>query len=281
MQSGIRLLWLLVLLLPFSVGVNALEFRGSWKQGGLILGRVETGTRLIFEGRNVPVSPEGHFILALGRDSPAQVTLEVIRGAEVETRTFDVARRNYDIQRIEGVPQETVTPPPEVLERIQREAAMVYRARSGTTPRFDYLTGFTKPLEGPITGVYGSQRIYNGTPKNPHFGLDIAAPTGALVRAPASGIVRLAHRDMYFSGGTLIVDHGYGLYSSFIHLSDILVEEGQEVVRGEGIARVGATGRATGPHLDWRINVNDIRIDPAIVLDDFPLDEPASLSEGP
>ena len=130
--------------------------------------------------------------------------------------------------------------------------------------------GFVWPLEGTITGVYGSQRIYNGVPKSPHYGIDIAAPQGELVRAPAPGVVTLVHPDMYYSGGTLIVDHGHGLSSTFIHLSESLVEIGQRVEAGEVIAKVGSTGRSTGPHLDWRMNWFDVRIDPRLVLEALP-----------
>jgi len=254
----------------FSVYAGALDLRGDWQQGGLILGSVNPETKITFEGRQVDVSPEGHFIVALEQNTPSQVTLELDTKDVIERRVFKVTQRKYDIQKVEGVPQETVEPPPEVLDRIAREAALVASARSGSDPRLDYLAGFAKPLEGRISGVYGSQRYYNGIPRNPHYGLDIAAPEGALVHAPAAGVVRLAHPDLYFSGGTLIVDHGYGLFSSFIHLSEILVAEGQVVEAGDQIARVGATGRATGLHLDWRINWFDVRIDPALVLKSFP-----------
>lgn len=248
-----------------------LEIQGSWQQGGLLLAKTQPGTPVIFQGRSVQVSPEGYFVLALGRNAPPSVDLKLGSGDDAVVKTYDVRQRQYDIQRVEGVPQKTVTPPPEVTERIRKEAAMVADARAVLSPRLDYLAGFAKPLEGPITGVYGSQRVYNGSPRSPHYGLDIAAPTGAVVLAPAPGVVRLAHSNMYYSGGTLIVDHGYGVSSTFIHLSEITVSEGEEVLAGDPIAKVGATGRATGPHLDWRINWFDVRVDPALVLDQYPL----------
>ena len=148
---------------------------------------------------------------------------------------------------------------------------MVKQARKDLTESLDFLDGFQRPIQGPVTGVYGSQRFYNGVPKSPHYGVDYAAPTGTLVMAPASGVVRLAHRDLFYSGGTLIVDHGHGLSSTFLHLSDILVEQGVRVERGKPIARVGATGRATGPHLDWRRNWRQVRIDPVLVLQALPV----------
>jgi len=248
-----------------------LEIQGSWQQGGLLLAKTQPGTPVIFQGRSVQVSPEGYFVLALGRNAPPSVDLKLGSGDDAVVKTYAVRQRQYDIQRVEGVPQKTVTPPPEVTERIRKEAAMVADARAVLSPRLDYLAGFAKPLEGPITGVYGSQRVYNGSPRSPHYGLDIAAPTGAVVLAPAPGVVRLAHSNMYYSGGTLIVDHGYGVSSTFIHLSEITVSEGEEVLAGDPIAKVGATGRATGPHLDWRINWFDVRVDPALVLDQYPL----------
>jgi murein DD-endopeptidase MepM/ murein hydrolase activator NlpD len=260
-------LWGLGFIAPAASG---LEIRGLWQQGGLLLGRTEPGTAVCFQGKDLNVSPEGYFVLALGRDAPEEVELIVGDGDNARAATYAVSQRQYDVQRIEGVPQKTVTPPPEVLERIRREAALVANARAVFSTRLDFLDGFDSPLEGPVTGVYGSQRVYNGVPKNPHYGLDIAAATGTSVTAPAPGVVRLVHSNMYYSGGTLIIDHGYGVSSTFIHLSDILVAEGDEIEAGDPIARVGATGRATGPHLDWRINWFDVRVDPALVLEQYP-----------
>lgn len=256
-----------IVLLALAQPLMALELAGQWVQGGLLIGSVDPGQQVIFMGKPLRVSPMGRFVIGLGRDAPAQVSLKV--GQSVHA--FAVRQRQYREQRVEGVPERTVTPPPEVMQRIALEAKLVREARASDDPREDFLSGFSRPLEGPITGVYGSRRVYNGVPKNPHFGLDIAAPTGALVVAPAPGVVRLVHNDMYFSGGTLVIDHGYGVSSTFIHLSELLVEPGAEVRRGDPIARVGATGRATGPHLDWRINWFDVRIDPALVLENFPV----------
>mgnify|MGYP003630439422 FL=1 len=260
---------LLLCLLP--MGSFSLELKGELVQGGMLIGRVTPGEQVEVMGRPVRVDDQGLFVFGLGRDAPAEIKLTHTNGGnEVVTYSYAVAQRVYREQRVDGVPQKTVTPPPEVLERIRREATLVREARTVDDKRTDFLTGFVKPLEGPITGVYGSRRVYNGTPGNPHYGLDIAAPTGTEVFAPAPGVVTLVHRDMFYSGGTLLIDHGYGISSTFIHLSELLVEEGQQVAPGDPIARVGATGRATGPHLDWRINWFDVRLDPALVLDQFP-----------
>lgn len=266
--------WLPVVLLAAMTAAWAaadeLQFRGSWLQGGLILGRVAPAVKVSLAGAEVTVGRDGWFLVGLGRDAPGEAELTLTDPLGSRTYRFAVQRREYPVQRVDGVPERTVTPPPEVLRRIRREQELVDRARAAVSPRQDFLDGFSRPLEGPVTGVYGSARIYNGVPRSPHYGLDIAAPAGALVWAPASGVVRLVQPNLYFSGGTLIVDHGQGLSSTFIHLSEILVAEGDELRRGDPIARVGATGRATGPHLDWRMNWRGERIDPELVLRDFP-----------
>src|SRR5690606_5901168 len=208
-----------------------------------------------FLDREVRVAESGHFVVGLDRDAGAEAVLTVAAPeSEPEEHRFAVKQREYKIQRIEGVPQETVTPDPEQVERSRKEAAMAWRARQLDAERTDFTQSFQWPLTGPITGVYGSQRYFNGEPRRPHYGVDIAAPTGTPVGAPAAGVVTLVHEDMFFSGGTLIIDHGHGLSSTFIHLHKILVEEGARVEQGQEVAQVGATGRVTGPHLDWRMN---------------------------
>lgn len=269
----LRLMTLLAgcLLLPAAYG---LELQGEFQQGGLLVGQVAAGEQVTFAGRKVRVAEDGRFVIGVGRDAPTSVALQVTDASGVSREeSVSIDQREYRIQRIEGVPQRTVTPPKEVLERIRKESAQVRAARANDSERRDFLAGFHMPMEGPITGVYGSQRVYNGVPKNPHYGLDIAGPTGKLVHSPAAGVVTLVHRDMYFSGGTLIVDHGHGIYSTFIHLSDILVQPGARVEVGDAIAKVGSTGRSTGPHLDWRINWFNVRLDPELVMKALPASE--------
>ena len=270
---SLSLLGLLSLVpLFFANTALALELKGALSQGGMLVGHVQPGATVTLMDRQVDVGSDGSFVFGLGRNAPPEIKLAISNGnGEKETHILKVAQREYREQRIEGVPQKTVTPPAEVLDRIRRETALVKQARKGDSKLQDFLAGFVKPLEGPITGVYGSRRVYNGTPGRPHYGLDIAAPTGTEVYAPAPGIVRLAHDDMFYSGGTLIVDHGQGVSSTFIHLSEVIVTPGQRVEAGDLIARVGATGRATGPHLDWRINWFEVRIDPDLVLKNFPV----------
>ena len=240
---------------------------GEWSQGSILRGKLSAGSDLRFLNREVPVMPSGEFVIGLGRDFPSRAELTVI-SAEGERKDFiySVTSREYQTQKVTGVPAKTVNPSAEYLSRIRKEAAEVATARKVLTTRQDFRSSFDWPLIGPITGVYGSQRFYNGVPKRPHYGVDVAAPTGTKVKAPAGGVVILANKDMFFSGGTLIIDHGYGLSSTFMHLSKILVVANQEVRQGDLIAEVGATGRATGPHLDWRMNWFDQRVDPTFLV---------------
>lgn len=241
-------------------------------QGGLLRGQVPPGSAVEFEGEAVRVSKDGWFLVGFGRDAPPTAELVVVfPDGRRERQELTVERREYAIQRIDGLPPGKVTPrSDEDMARIMAEIRMTKKARAIDDPRTDFLSGFRWPIKGVISGVYGSQRILNGEPRRPHFGIDIAAPTGTRVAAPADGVVTLVHPDMFFSGGTMIVDHGHGLSSAFLHLSRILVEKGQRVAQGETIAEVGSTGRSTGPHLDWRMNLFGRRIDPALLVGPMP-----------
>jgi len=251
--------------------VDALTLKGPRMQGGLVRGHTHPDAEVELNGRQVRVSPDGVFLIGFGRDADprARLTVTLPDGSRRE-RVLEIAARDYDVQRIDGLPPEQVTPDQAVLDRIRREAAMVAEARRRDDPRTGFTEGFQWPLIGTITGVYGSQRILNGEPRRPHYGVDIAAKAGSLVRAPADGLVTLVHPSMYFSGGTLMLDHGHGLSSAFLHLASIRVSEGEAVEQGEPIARVGATGRATGAHLDWRINLFDQRLDPQLLVGQMP-----------
>lgn len=250
---------------------QALELDGTAIQGGLIFGKTQAGNQVFLDDAEVMVSAEGDFVIGFGRDETGNRTLRVAESADSEIRlSLEVAPREYRIERVDGLPPKTVTPDPEAAQRIKEEGVMVASARARRDERSDYSDGFSWPAQGRISGVYGSQRVLNGEPRRPHFGLDIAADTGSPVYAPADGIITLAHPDMYFSGGTIILDHGQGLSSTFLHLSKILVETGTSVKKGDLIAEIGATGRASGPHLDWRMNWLDRRVDPELLLNRNP-----------
>lgn len=261
--------WLL-----FSPGWGAelvLEFKGVLQQGSLVIGQTEPGTQVFLDERRVRVSEEGKFLIGFGRDAePESILKFVTPDGAYKTRKLKIAQRQYQIQRIKGLPSRKVTPRTENLARIRKEAALVRKARELDDSRTGFLGGFIWPVQGAISGVYGSQRILNGQPRRPHYGIDIVAPTGTPVRAPADGLVTLVHPGMFFSGGTLILDHGHGLSSAFLHLHRILVKEGKQVAQGEVIAEVGATGRVTGAHLDWRINLFQTRLDPQLLVAPMP-----------
>ena len=261
-------------LFPFGMieAQTGVRIDGPHTQGGLLRGRVDPSAVVDLDGVPVRVSEDGWFLVGFGRDAPPEAALTVIYpDGRLERQTLEVEAREYRIERIDGLAPQKVTPRSEEdLARIRAEVEMVKRARIVDDPRTDFLDGFIWPTMGRISGVYGSQRILNGETRRPHYGIDIAAPTGTKVLSPAAGVVTLVHPDMFISGGTLIVDHGHGLSSAFLHLSRILVETGDRVEQGQVLAEVGASGRATGPHLDWRINLFDRRLDPALLAGPMP-----------
>ena len=244
---------------------------GDFLQGGLVFGRAVAGAEVSLEGRRVRVTEAGRFIFGFGRDAPPNAVLEVTwPDGKVERRHLAVAKREYKIQRIDGLPPKMVTPPEEVLARIRAENGRIAEARAVDRPEPMYESGFVWPAVGPISGVFGSQRVLNGEPRRPHSGVDVAAPPGTPVTAPADGVVAIAHPDMYYTGGTVLIDHGHGLTSVYSHLKEVWAKEGARLRQGDSIGSIGATGRATGPHLDWRINWFDQRLDPALLVPPMP-----------
>lgn len=247
----------------------AFTFPDAVQQGSLIIGRVAPGIRdVCYQGRSLRVSPEGWVVLGVGRNTTAPVDLQIITSTGIVGMThIDVTKRDWPIEQVNGVPPKTVAPPPAIAARIKHEQMEVTTARQRDDDRTDFLQPFVWPVEGRISGRFGNQRVYNGAPGTPHSGMDIAVPQGTPVKAPAAGIVTFAAQDLYLTGGTLLLDHGYGVSSNFLHLSRIDVRPGQYVRQGQVIGAVGATGRATGPHLHWGMNWFDVRLDPLLVLD--------------
>jgi murein DD-endopeptidase MepM/ murein hydrolase activator NlpD len=261
-----RFLLTMVLLLV-GQAAPAVELNGSAIQGGLIFGKAAPNSQVTLDGTNIAVSGDGYFVIGFGRDETGTRELRVSSpGGDVFQKSLSVKEKEYAIERVDGLPPATVTPDPEAAARIREDAQMVATARLHRDKQAYYAKGFIWPARGRISGVYGSQRILNGEPRRPHFGLDIAAPEGSPVYAPADGVITMTHPDMYYSGGTIILDHGQGLSSTFLHLSRILVEAGAFVRQGDLIAEIGATGRASGPHLDWRMNWLDRRVNPQPLL---------------
>ncbi len=248
-----------------------LVIEGDFVQGGLVFGPAAPGAEVAMDGRAVRVTKTGRFIFGFGRDAAPSAVLEVIwPDGRAEMRHLVVAKRDYQIQRIDGLPPKMVTPPEAVLTRIRAENARIAEARAVDRPEPLFESGFVWPVTGPITGVFGSQRVLNGEPRRPHFGVDVAAPAGTTVKAPADGVVAIAHSDMYYTGGTVLLDHGHGLTSVYSHMKEVWVEEGARLRQGDPLGSVGATGRVTGAHLDWRINWFDQRLDPALLVPPMP-----------
>lgn len=236
------------------------------QQGQLVIARAEPGSEILVGERTVRADVEGRYVFGVGRDTPSPLNIVIRKpSGSSEQHELDVVQRHYRIEKIDGLPQHTVTPDPELARRIAEQQARVAKARERDDARNDYLHGFVQPAQGRISGVYGSQRIDNGVPKAPHYGLDIAVPSGTPVKAPADGVVSFADSGLILTGGTVLIDHGRGLSSSFLHLSRIDVNVGDRVEQGEVFAAAGATGRASGPHVHWGFNWFDVRLDPALL----------------
>ena len=243
-------------------------FPAAVSQGAMVIGKVPAGSTVRHGGRTLRVTGYGSVVFGVGRDADSPVQVEVVRpDGRTETLSIAVNKRDWPIERVNGVPPKTVDPPPAIAERIRREQATVTAARAADEPRTDFTQTFAWPVNGRISGRFGNQRVYNGTPGSAHSGMDIAVPTGTPVLAPAAGVVTLVAPDFYLTGGTLLLDHGHGISSNFLHLSRIDVQVGDRVEQGQPIGAVGATGRATGPHLHWGMNWFDVRIDPLLVLE--------------
>jgi len=268
----IRLVAALVLLTALAAPAKALDIDGaeilSGKavEGGLIIARTDPANQIMLDDNAVEIGENGVFVIGFHRDSDAPASLRIIAPyGDVKTSLLEPRQRDYNIQRIDGLKSTMVTPPATVLARIKSDGDAVRAARQRQAPLGDFWRGFDWPALGRISGIYGSQRILNGQPRQPHYGIDIAAPTGTPVYAPASGLVTLI-KDLYFSGWTVVIAHGLGVNSSFLHLDRVDVETGMMVERGGLIGTIGATGRATGPHLDWRIDWQGRRIDPGLLV---------------
>jgi murein DD-endopeptidase MepM/ murein hydrolase activator NlpD len=241
--------------------------QGNPEQGGLVEGKTQPGAMIKLDGHPVPLDPEGRFLLGFSREAKesAELTIRLPDG-KMETKQLKITPRDWQIQRIDGLPEKQVTPDPKTLERIKRENQLIVAARGKSVAQSLYLSGFIKPVEGVVSGVFGSQRILNGQPRAAHSGVDIAAVTGTPVLAAADGVVILAQPDLFYTGQTIMLDHGLGLNSVYAHLSAITVKLGQKIKRGEVIGKVGASGRATGPHLHWGLAWGEVRLDPERAL---------------
>ena len=251
-----------------AAGIN---LEGIAIQGSLMIGRVEVGAKLWLDDVLVPVAKNGEFLLGFGRNAGRQARIKVaFTGGRTASRLLRIEQREFKIERIDGLEPKKVTPSPGDLERIRADKALINEARARFTEESYFRSGFIWPVQGRVSGVYGSQRVLNGEARAPHLGVDIAAPKGSLVVSSADGVVSLAYNGMFFSGNVMVIDHGLGLGTIYAHLERLLLKEGQKVEQGQPIGTVGATGRVTGPHLHWGVNLFRVGLDPALLVPPMP-----------
>ncbi|QDP02965.1 M23 family metallopeptidase [Thalassotalea sp. PS06] len=243
-----------------------IDLQGEITQGSLMVGKTQPGNSVHLDDRALKVSRHGLFTFGFSRDDEHNYQLKITSGNEELVKSLQPSKREYNIQRVNGIAKKIMNPDPKDIERARQDSKQIGQVRNQEADNIDFAHGFIAPSKGRVTGVYGSQRVYNGKPGNPHYGIDYAGKTGTLVQAPAAGVVTLWVPDMFYSGGTLVIDHGHGVTSTFLHLSGSLVKEGDNVLQGQNVAKIGSTGRSTGPHLDWRVNWFKVRLDPALVL---------------
>ena len=251
-----------------AIPARATRLPASASQGAMVIGNTHPAAVVEYAGRTLRVTPYGSFVFGIGRDATGEAVLRIKQPATgwIEHR-IAIAPRDWPIEHVKGVPPATVNPPPAIAQRIARENGRIVAARRDDSANSDFAQAFIWPVKGRISGRFGNQRVFNGTPKSPHSGMDIATAQGTPIRAPAGGRITLAEKDFYLTGGTVMIDHGHGISSNFLHMSRLDVKVGDVVKQGDVVGAVGSTGRSTGPHLHWGMTWFDTRIDPLLVLD--------------
>ena len=245
---------------------KSIEFTGKFFQGHFIVGKTDPNAKIIIDKKNVKVSDEGYFVFGIDRDRKFDLKITKVLDNKKEIFIKKIFKRKYNIQRIDGLPENKVTPPESVYKRIKEENNKIGEARAINSDLIFFKDKFIMPVDGIISGVYGSQRVLNGKPKWPHYGIDIAAKKGTPIKSSGRGVVTMAEKDLYYTGGTIIMDHGHGISTIYSHLENILVSVGDQINQGDIIGTVGSTGRSTGPHLDFRVNWFQTRLDPMTVI---------------
>ena len=259
-----RLFLLIIIFTPTQL--NAIEFKGKFLQGHYIVGITDPTAKIIIGKKEIKVSKDGYFVFGIDRDRKFDISITKIVNGKKEVITKKVLKRKYNIQRIDGLEESKVTPPESVYKRIKEENNKIGEARAINSDLPFFKNQFIMPVEGIISGVYGSQRILNGKPRWPHYGIDIAAKQGTMIKSSGSGIVTMAEEDLYYTGGTIIMDHGHGISTIYSHLETVMVSVGDKINQGDIIGTVGSTGRSTGPHLDFRVNWFQTRLDPMSLI---------------
>ncbi len=259
-----RLFFIIICLIP--THLNAVEFKGKFLQGHFIIGITDPSAQIIVGKKEVKVSKDGYFVFGIDRDRKFDLIITKVQNGKKEKIIKKILKRKYNIQRIDGLEESKVTPPESVYKRIKEENNKIGEARAINSNLLFFKERFIMPVEGIISGVYGSQRILNGKPRWPHYGIDIAAKKGTMIKSSGSGTVTMAEDDLYYTGGTIIMDHGHGISTIYSHLETVIVSVGDEINQGDIIGTVGSTGRSTGPHLDFRVNWFQTRLDPMSVI---------------
>ena len=246
--------------------VSALEIKGTFEQGNLIIGKTNPSNEIYVDQKKLKVSKEGYFIFGISRDRKKNIIISINKDNKAREVIKVVKSRKFKVQKIDGLPKRKVSPNDEDMKRIRNEGKLIAKAKNVNSDLSFFFKDFIRPVDGITTGVFGSQRVLNGKPRRPHYGIDIAAPKGTKVKNSNSGNVLLAANNLFFTGGTIIIEHGHGLISIYSHLDKIFVKKGDFVKKGEFIATVGSTGRSTGPHLDFRLYCRNIPVDPDLVI---------------
>ena len=257
---------LLIVLLLITNKVYSLELKGTFEQGSLIIGKTSPSNRIYVDEKKLKVNKDGYFVFGISRDHRENIVISILKDNETKKFSKAVKIRKFKVQKINGLPKRKVTPNDQDMKRIRKEGKLIAKAKKANSDLSFFFTDFIRPVDGITTGVFGSQRILNGKPRRPHYGIDIAAPKGTKIKNSNSGNVILAKKNLFFTGGTIIIEHGHGLISIYSHLEKIFVKKGDFVKRGELIATVGSTGRSTGPHLDFRLYCRNIPVDPDLIL---------------
>lgn len=246
--------------------VSALELKGTFEQGSLIIGKTNPSNEIYVDQKKLKVSKEGYFVFGISRDRKKNIIISITEGNKASQVIKSVKSRKFKVQKIDGLPKRKVSPNDEDMKRIRKEGKLIAKAKNVNSDLSFFFKDFIRPVDGITTGVFGSQRVLNGKPRRPHYGIDIAAAKGTKIKNSNSGNVLLATNNLFFTGGTIIIEHGHGLISIYSHLDKIFVKKGDFVKKGELIATVGSTGRSTGPHLDFRLYCRNIPVDPDLVI---------------
>ena len=257
---------LFFLFLPLQL-LNAFELNGEIIQGSLVIGKEQPDKVIYVNKQKIKVSKDGIFVFGINYNQAGNIVIESVdQNNKIITKTYKIKKRQYKIQKIDGLNEQMVTPDEESLKIIKKENELIKSAQLVNSDSTFFYSGFVKPVDGQISGIYGSQRILNGKPRSPHFGIDFAVPRGTEVKSPADGYVSLSEKSFYYTGGSIILDHGHGVSTIYAHLEEILVKKNDFVKKGQVIGKVGSTGRATGPHLHFGVNWFYTKIDPELIL---------------